>query len=137
MTVFDNHVSFFQTEYASVLTETGTIGRLAARGTYNPVTRRHSDAPRDEKYSGSFQVRPDLRSEQRDAGEARQTVGRYIVLVPATVDDLEPEDLITVSTSTHDSGLVGMKLRIVDFANDAYPTIRTVYAEKFSGRGNP
>ncbi len=134
---FGSHVAFFAARYAENLTETGTIDRITGRGTYNPATRRHAADTTDEKYSGPFQIRPYLRAEHRQFVDAEQTIGRYLVLIPATVDDIEPEDVVTVTTSTYDSGLVGQTFTIVEFSFDAYPTIRPALAELRLGRGNP
>jgi len=111
---------------ASLFDTTVTVTRKSGEGyTQHGDGNWHPDAT-SQVYQGSALVRPEAASRTEAGGEEIE-IGRYLVKLPADTA-VEAGDLVTVTASTHDSGLVGQTMRILDVLADEWQICRKARA---------
>lgn len=138
MTVFTEGVAFFRTNLAATMEDACTIARTTSRGTFNTTTGRYATPAGSTVYTGACLIRPaGTGADVRARGDADIVIGRYDIRIPYTQDDLQPDDLLTVTASTFDTDLVGEVFTIIDITVDTYNTHRLLTVELNLGRGQP
>jgi len=109
-----------------LMTDTCTITRSAAGiPTVNEATGQLAGQPGSTVYAGNCRVRsPNLRVKQFETEDRAVTVQQYVVSVPMAVGNLAIGDVVSITASVLDSGLVGRDLWIVDILGGSQTTAR-------------
>lgn len=79
-------------------------------------------------YSGACRVKPEQPGEQ-SAGEREVVTRRFVVSLPADTDGVAVGDVVTVTASVYDAGLVGASLVVVGVPVGSHLTARRLLAE--------
>lgn len=80
-------------------------------------------------YTGVCRVKPEPPGEQT-AGEREVVTRQFVVSLPITVDDVAVGDVVTVTASVYDTGLVGAALTVVGVPVGSHLTARRLLAER-------
>lgn len=80
-------------------------------------------------YTGVCRVKPEPPGEQT-AGEREVVTRRFVVFLPVTVDGVAVGDVVTVTASVFDTGLVGAALTVVGVPVGSHLTARRLLAER-------
>ena len=127
MSVASDHVALFRDLWADRFTDTGTITRTAAKGTFNDVTGVYGTPTTVTVYTGGLLVRPGGSERRAEFGEELTTRGPVEVFCPYTVE-AAVGDRVTVTVSA-DPDLDGEILVIRAVVVDSYDTHRTLICE--------
>lgn len=87
-------------------------------------------------YSGKCKVQVrsvDAAPRTTDVGEASVLVGHLVLHLPMSVTTVQPDDLVTVTTSVLDPDLVGRKFRLRGPSHKTYLTARRFPMVEVSG----
>lgn len=96
----------------SALPDTGTITR-AGVGTFSTATGLLTAGASTTIYSGAMRVRPSSATSTTDVsfGEQQVTLSQFVLTVPYDTDDVQPDDIVTV-TASDDADLLARTLRV-------------------------
>jgi hypothetical protein len=104
----------------ALMTDECALTRPGARGAFNASTGSYDPADAGVLYAGACRVKTkDLSDRVVQAGEQPVSLWPYMVWLPISVTDVQVDDLVTVTGSEFDAGLVGLVLRVrqVTFAS--------------------
>ena len=116
------------------MTDTCTISRAGAGDpTYDPATDSYTYPTADEIYVGKCRVKPaDTVDLAEEAGETVVGARRYVVSVPTSTTTVQRNDVLEVTASVLDSGLVGTKFRVLGALKGSQVTARRLACEETS-----
>lgn len=114
-----------------LMVDSCTITRAGARGSFDSTTGTYSAAAADTRYTGKCRVKPSALSANQavQAGERAVSLWPFTVSVPIAVDNVELDDIVTVTASA-DPSLVGHRLRVRSIARGTYLTARRLDCEE-------
>jgi hypothetical protein len=117
---------------AKQFTSTGSITRETAPGSINPTTGVYTPPTTSNVYTGVCSVRPagNVGSDVQ-AGEVEVRSGDFVVRLPVNTV-VKKDDVVAVTASTYDSGLVGRKFRITDVPADDLQIARVAMLEEIT-----
>ena len=120
-------VTKFRELWQTRFTDAINVTRLNTRGAMNETTLKYDSEFSTVPYTGAALIRPTDTKGQTDQFGEQLVTGRTVdVFVPSSAvfaDDFQPEDLVTVTASVLDSGLVGQEMRVVSSEQfDSYLT---------------
>lgn len=112
-------------QFSDSATVSRQVGELTTNSTTGAVTREF-----DEVYDGPCKIRPADRT-GRDV-EAGETEVRLVTMVGKfPVDsDIRADDVVTVTASTYDDGMVDRQYRVTDVPADGWQIARVAYLEE-------
>jgi hypothetical protein len=110
--------------------DTGTIARPSTSTVFNPTTGVTTPGTPTVIYTGAMRVRPpgSLAELTRLFGDTEITENRYMVTVPASVDDAQVGDIVTVTDGV-DPQIVGKALRVTVVPYGSWQIDRRLGAE--------
>ena len=111
---------------ASLFSSTVLVTRGTAAGPFDPTTASYATGTASTIYTGAALVRPNA-DHVGLAGDTSIDLSAFTVKFPANTA-VEVGDVISVTASAHDAGLVGMVFRITEIANDEWQICRKVQA---------
>lgn len=85
--------------------------------------------PVSELYAGACKVKPNGTDRQVEAAGESVTLWPFIVSLPMSVEDVEVDDIVTVTASALDPSLVGLELRVRQVAQGSFVTARRLGCE--------
>jgi hypothetical protein len=123
-------IKFFRRQRTAQFRATGRVTRVTAPGAFNPSTGAIGDPTVETIYEGRCNVR-EVTWEGTDVrtGEREVRLQRAELQFPHDTAILE-DDVVTVTSATHDTDLVGREYRITDVFLDAWQTTRRAIGEK-------
>lgn len=123
-------IARFRRRQADLFRDEASVERPTGTGTLDPVTGEWTPDPPTQIYDGACLIR----GQRWEAAEVM--VGGTEALLPHLqakfpVDtDVRKDDLVTVTASTFDAGLVGESFRVRDPHNDGWQISRWVILEE-------
>lgn len=121
---------------ADLFTTTVTVTHQDATGTFDPATASYDLGAATTVYTGPALVRPQIIEGSIDvltAGETTAETDTYRVKFPVDTA-LVVGDLVTVTGSTYDAGLVGITMRVLTVGFDEWQITRQCLALAETGR---
>lgn len=115
---------------ATLYSSTVALKRYSATGTWDPDTATYGSSTTTTVYTGPALVRAAgaAASEQlAQAGETTELITPYVVKLPYDTD-VRVGDVVAVTASTHDAGLVGLSLRVASVLHDEWQIARVCLA---------
>lgn len=126
----DSAVAHFRRRQASLFRSTCDITR-AGEPVFDPVTGTYTTPTTAVASDVACLIRPEGATE-RDAGETQVTLNRFIGKLPANTT-VEVGDVLTVTGSRHDDGLVGRAMNVMDVQHDDFQIARRLILEENRG----
>jgi hypothetical protein len=121
-------ITKFRTSQAALFTENASIQR-PGESTFNPTTGAFSQ-PMTSVFTGPSLLRPATEHGPTvQIGEQAMRVNEYIFKCPVNTS-IQKNDVITINSSTYDSGLVGRKYRITTVLRDGWQICRKARCEE-------
>lgn len=106
-----------------------TIGHPGGEPIYDEATDSYP-ATSTAFYAGACRVKPrDNADRQVEAGAETVTLWPFLVSVPMSVEDVEVDDIVTITASTLDPALAGTQLRVRQVALGSHLTARRLGCE--------
>lgn len=124
-------LAYFRKRQADLFRSTCTITRAGGEGTFNPSTGAIVPAASTTVYSGPCLIRSATTGTGADTQVGQEEIryrfarGKFPVDTP-----IEKDDVVTVTTSTHDADLVGRVFRITDVFRDDWQIARVAALEE-------
>lgn len=125
---FDTTLEFFRDQQAEQFTDSATVNRPVGEMTYDPDAGSVQDY--DEVYSGECKIRPADRSgNEVGAGQTEMVILDSTGKFPVDAD-LQKDDIVVVTASTYDAGMVGRQYRISSAPADGWQIARVTVLEE-------
>lgn len=121
MTV-DAFLARMRVRQAELFSSTVTVTRRATVGSFNETTASWSAPSETTVYTGAALVRP-MTATVDEAGRTSTAIDTYVVKLPVDTA-VHVGDVVTVTASTFDAGLVGVTLRVIDVPVDEWQVCR-------------
>lgn len=118
----DSLITRMRSREAALANTTVTLTRYAARGAFNPATASYAAPTSTTIYTGAAMVLPGG-DQVVKAGETGVELCDFVVKFPADTD-VQLGDIVTVTVSARDAGLVGQGMRVVDVDNSEWQVCR-------------
>lgn len=113
-----------------IMLDACTITDAAAGQVYDPATDSYVTPPGAVRYTGPCKVTSrDNADRQVEAGAETVSLWPVVVSVPMTVVGVEVDDVVTVTASALDPGLVGARFRVRQVPSGSFLTARRLGAE--------
>lgn len=126
----DQAIAYFRAEQEDLFRSTATI-KVKSGTTFDPVTGSNTPTYTIRATGVPCLIRP--RSASRgEVAETEATISRHEGKFPANTN-IQVEDLVDVTASTHDSGLVGKTFAVVERPLDDWQIARVVVLEVVEG----
>jgi hypothetical protein len=126
----DSAVAHFRRRQESLFRSTCDITR-AGTPVFDPATGTYTSPSSSVASDVACLIRAESASE-RQAGETQVTLNRFVGKLPANTE-VETGDILTVTASRHDDGLVGRVMTVVDVQHDDLQITRRVILEENRG----
>jgi hypothetical protein len=118
----DRFIARMRDREQSLMTNTVRVTRTSGQGIFDPSTASYGDDTETTVYTGPALVRPKTDAVDVTGGTSVQISNYTVKLPPDTPTAVG--DVVTVTGSTHDTGLVGVGLRVLDVVNDEWQIVR-------------
>ena len=126
----DSAVAHFRRRQESLFRSVCDITR-AGTPVFDPNTGTYTSPTTAVASDVACLIRPEAASE-RQAGETQVTLNRFVGKLPANTA-VETGDVLTITASRHDEGLVGRSLTVVDVQHDDFQIARRLILEENRG----
>ena len=124
----DTAIKRFRSKQAGQFTDEATVSRPVGEMTYDPDFGSVQDY--DEVYSGECKIRPaDRTGNEVGAGQTEVLIVDSTGKFPVDTD-LQMDDIVTVTASLYDAGMVGRQYRISSAPSDGWQIARVVVLEE-------
>lgn len=131
----DSELASIRDTHDQALPDTCTITRAAGPGTFDESTGQYASVPAPTAvYSGACRVGMAAVSGSRglDFGEEPVTIRMYVVTLPASEDDVQVDDIVTITDSA-DTQLEGKVLRVADVRAWSFGITRRLVCQENAG----
>lgn len=110
------------------------IVRPGGRGAYNTGTLTYAaDLTPTAIYTGKCRLRRNaLTDEHPEGGDRPAGTGQHLVTVPMSVTTVRLDDSLTVTASSLDAALVGLRLRVTAITKGSHVTARRLICEELT-----
>lgn len=128
----DSAITWFRREQAKLFRDTATVRRpqTAQAGTINPTGGQWTPGDAVVVYSGPCLVRtPRWEAAEVEAGGTNVLLPHPVIKFPQNTD-VRRDDIVTVTASKYDVGLVGRSFKIRDEHVDGWQICRWMIAEE-------
>jgi hypothetical protein len=125
----DSAINYFRSKQAALFAATCTITRSVGEPTFNPSTGEYTPAGTTTIYTGACNVRPRGSGSDVQVGEQELRLSTYVGKLPVNTA-VKKDDVLTVTASTYDAGMVGKSFRITDVPSDGWQIARAVGLEE-------
>ena len=137
MSTVEAAIRFFRKRRVSHFRCEGRLERKGGDPTFNAGTGQLEDVDPEVIYEGSCNVREPAAvglgsGIDVSAAEQELRLGRAEILFPQDIDARE-NDVLTVTSATHDAQLVGRRYRITDVFHDGWQITRRTMGENLTG----
>lgn len=123
-------IARFRAKQAEQFTTTATVHRLVGEPTFDDDTQEF-DQDYDLIYTGPCKIRPDRNRSADDVDAGETLVGRPDFDGKFPVDsDIQRDDVVTVTGSAFDPGMVGRTYTVRKAQNDEWQISRAVTLEE-------
>jgi len=109
-----------------------TITRSGGADTFNPTTGVYTTPAGSAVYTGKceVQVSDGLNARDTEVGGQEITLTRLTVKVPMSVEDVQVDDVVTITASLLDPDLVGQTFRVIEGFAKSFATARRLQVER-------
>lgn len=109
-----------------------TIVRGGKASTFDPATGQYTTPAGTAIYTGvcEVQLTDSLSASTPDAGGQVAAISRLTVKVPMSVEDVEVDDVVTITASALDPDLVGRTYRVASRFAKSFATARRLEVEE-------
>lgn len=130
----DQAIARFRRKQRALFRDSGRVERPTGTSSFNKVSGTETPNPPTLIYEGPLQVRPATRRSGRDlqVGETEVRASDFELKLPVNTAVRE-NDVMTVTASRFDAGLVGRTFRITDVLRDGRQVARVAVLEEVSG----
>lgn len=124
--------AFFERQQMLLFRDEATVTRGSGTPTFNPATGVTTTVPGATVYTGECLIRG-TSWQGFDVGVGETEVRSRTVRGWLPKDTaVEVNDVLTVTASTHDAGMVGRVMRITDVPKDGWQVVRKVLLEEIT-----
>lgn len=117
-----------------LMVDTCAITRSGGADTFDPDTGEYTTPAGTTIYAGACQVQltDSLNASTPDVGGEAATISRLVVKVPMSVEDVQVDDVVTITASLLDPDLVGRRYRVASRFAKTFATARRLEVEETS-----
>jgi hypothetical protein len=99
---------------------------------YNAGSDSYVDTPGVARYTGACRVKPQDAAREVEAGSETVSLWPYVVSVSMSVTTVEVDDVVTITASALDPGLVGAVMRVRSVTQGSHVTARRLGCERIA-----